>query len=101
MRESPLGWTCKRTYALSGELFVQRDIRASNKTVAKLLRDHGCSLQITNCLPSAASAAPTPSHPLGVTIFHRSCKRDECGSFGTAPRRIFGPNSRFLDEVSV
>jgi hypothetical protein len=43
--ESPLRWTCKSTYALSSELFEQHGIRICDKTVAKLLRDHGYSLQ--------------------------------------------------------
>src|SRR5512140_414478 len=43
--ESPLRWTRKSTYALSSELFEQHGIRICDKTVAKLLRDHGYSLQ--------------------------------------------------------
>src|SRR5262249_8220000 len=46
--ESPLRWTCKSTHALSAELFVRQGIRISHKTVAKLLRDHGYSLQAPN-----------------------------------------------------
>ena len=46
--ESPLRWTCKSTYLLSAELFVQHGIRISDRTVAKLLRDHGYSLQAPN-----------------------------------------------------
>jgi len=46
--ESPLRWTCKSTHALSAELFVRHGIRISHKTVAKLLRDHGYSLQAPN-----------------------------------------------------
>jgi hypothetical protein len=42
--ESPLRWTCKSTHTLSSELFAQ-GIRVSDKTVAKLLREHGYSLQ--------------------------------------------------------
>jgi hypothetical protein len=45
--ESPLRWTCKSTHALSAELFAQ-GIRVSDKTVAKLLREHGYSLQAPN-----------------------------------------------------
>ncbi len=45
--ESPLRWTCKSTLALSNELFEQ-GIRISDRTVAKLLRDHGYSLQAPN-----------------------------------------------------
>src|SRR5215475_15153609 len=43
--ESPLRWTCKSTQILAGELFAQHGIRISDRTVAKLLRDHGYSLQ--------------------------------------------------------
>ena len=43
--ESPLRWTCKSTHSLSAELFAQHAIRISDKTVAKLLRKHGYSLQ--------------------------------------------------------
>jgi len=46
--ESPLRWTCKSTLALSGQLFVQHGIEVSDRTVAKLLRDHGYSLQAPN-----------------------------------------------------
>ena len=46
--ESPLRWTCKSTHMLSGELFAQHGIRISDKTVAKLLRNHGYSLQAPN-----------------------------------------------------
>ena len=43
--ESPLRWTCKSTSLLAAELFAQHDIRVSDKTVGKMLRDHGYSLQ--------------------------------------------------------
>ena len=46
--ESPLRWTCKSTHMLAAELFVQQGIRISDKTVAKLLREHGYSLQAPN-----------------------------------------------------
>jgi hypothetical protein len=46
--ESPLRWTCKSTQVLAIELFSQHGIRVSDKTVAKLLRDHGYSLQAPN-----------------------------------------------------
>lgn len=46
--ESPLRWTCKSTHVLAAELFVQQGIRISDKTVAKLLREHGYSLQAPN-----------------------------------------------------
>lgn len=46
--ESPLRWTCKSTPVLAGELFSAHGIRISDKTVAKLLREHGYSLQAPN-----------------------------------------------------
>ena len=46
--ESPLRWTCKSTHVLSAELFAQNGIRISDKTVAKLLKEHGYSLQAPN-----------------------------------------------------
>ena len=46
--ESPLRWTCKSTHVLAAELFAQHKIRISDKTVAKLLREHGYSLQAPN-----------------------------------------------------
>ncbi len=46
--ESPLRWTFKSTHALSAELFARHGIRVSHKTVAKLLREHGYSLQAPN-----------------------------------------------------
>lgn len=46
--ESPLRWTCKSTHALSTELFERHRFRISDKTVAKLLREHGYSLQAPN-----------------------------------------------------
>lgn len=46
--DSPLRWTCKSTHALAAELFEHHDIRVSDKTVAKLLREHGYSLQAPN-----------------------------------------------------
>jgi transposase len=45
--ESPLRWTCKSTHVLADEL-SQQGIEISDKTVAKLLRDHGYSLQAPN-----------------------------------------------------
>jgi len=43
--ESPLRWTCKSTHALSAEMFSQYGIRVGDKTVARLLRERGYSLQ--------------------------------------------------------
>lgn len=46
--ESPLRWTCKSTHVLAAEMSAQYGIRISDKTVAKLLREHGYSLQAPN-----------------------------------------------------
>ena len=46
--ESPLRWTCKSTHLLAREMFVRYGVRVSDKTVAKLLREHGYSLQAPN-----------------------------------------------------
>jgi len=43
--ESALRWTTKSTAALASVLFEQHGIRVSDKTVAKMLKDHGYSLQ--------------------------------------------------------
>jgi len=46
--ESPLRWTCKSTRALAQEMFVRHGVRVSEKTVAKLLKEHDYSLQAPN-----------------------------------------------------
>jgi hypothetical protein len=46
--ESPLRWTCKSTHTLSAEMLALHGISLCDKTVAKLLRDHGYSLQAPN-----------------------------------------------------
>jgi hypothetical protein len=46
--ESPLRWTCKSTHVLAAELETQHGIRISDRTVAKLLREHDYSLQAPN-----------------------------------------------------
>lgn len=46
--ESPLRWTCKSTFALAAQLLEQHGIEVSDRTVAKLLRSHGYSLQAPN-----------------------------------------------------
>jgi hypothetical protein len=43
--ESPLRWTNKSTHALSAEIFSRYGIRVGDKTVARLLRKNGYSLQ--------------------------------------------------------
>jgi transposase len=46
--ESALRWTSKSTATLSSTLFEKHGIRVSDKTVAKLLKDHGYRLQAPN-----------------------------------------------------
>src|SRR5574341_716539 len=71
--ESALRWTCKSTVVLAVELFEQHGIRVSDKTVAKMLKDHGYSLQ-----------APTKSvegaqHPDRNAQFERiNATADDC-----------------------
>jgi len=43
--ESPLRWTCKSTRRLAHEMFIRNGVRMSDKTVAKLLKEHDYSLQ--------------------------------------------------------
>ena len=45
--ESPLRWTCKSTVVIADEL-ARQGITVSDRTVAKLLREHGYSLQAPN-----------------------------------------------------
>src|SRR5436305_7108405 len=46
--ESPLRWTCKSTHVLAAEMLAMHGISLCDKTVAKLLREHGYSLQAPN-----------------------------------------------------
>ena len=76
--ESPLRWTCKSTHVLSTELFAQHGIRISDKTVAKLLRDHGYSLQAPNKSVEGAQ------HPDRDAQFeHINAKAQTCIERGT------------------
>jgi transposase len=43
--ESPLRWTNKSTHTLSAEMFERFQLRVGDKTVARLLRELGYSLQ--------------------------------------------------------
>jgi hypothetical protein len=70
--ESPLRWTCKSTQVLSVEL-KQHGIVVSDRTVAKLLRAHGYSLQAPN------KAVEGKQHPDRNAQFeHISTKIKEC-----------------------
>jgi len=70
--ESPLRWTCKSTSALSAELFEQ-GIRISDRTVAKLLREHGYSLQAPN---KSVEGAQHPDR--NAQFEHINAKAEEC-----------------------
>jgi hypothetical protein len=71
--ESPLRWTCKSTMVLSVELFTQHGIRISDRTVARLLRDHGYSLQAANKTVEGAQ------HPDRNAQFeHINAKAQDC-----------------------
>ena len=71
--ESPLRWTCKSTHVLAAELFSRHRIRISHKTVSKLLRDHGYSLQAPN------KAVEGKQHPDRNAQFeHINAKAEDC-----------------------
>ena len=75
--ESPLRWTCKSTHVLSTELFEQHGVRISDRTVAKLLRDHGYSLQAPN------KAVEGTQHPDRNAQFeHINTKAEDCVARG-------------------
>jgi hypothetical protein len=46
--ESPLRWTCKSTQVLATEMLSLHGIMVNSTTIAKLLREHGYSLQAPN-----------------------------------------------------
>ena len=71
--ESPLRWTCKSTTVLSAEMFAQHGIRLSDKTVAKLLRERGYSLQ------AARKTVEGAQHPDRNAQFeHINTKAKDC-----------------------
>lgn len=71
--ESPLRWTCKSTHVLAAELFTRHGIRVSDKTVAKLLRDHDYSLQAPN------KSVEGKQHPYRNAQFeHINAKAEAC-----------------------
>ncbi len=71
--ESPLRWTCKSTATLSSELLSQHGIRISDKTVGKLLREHGYSLQAPN---KAVEGAQHPDR--NAQFEHINAKSRDC-----------------------
>jgi hypothetical protein len=71
--ESPLRWTCKSTLNLAQELFERHAIEISDRTVAKLLRAHGYSLQAPN------KAVEGKQHPDRNAQFeHINAKAQDC-----------------------
>jgi len=76
--ESPLRWTCKSTHVLSAELFERHGIRISDKTVAKLLREHGYSLQAPN---KSVEGAQHPDR--NAQFEHINAKAQDCIDRGT------------------
>ena len=71
--ESALRWTCKSTQALAGEMFAQHGVRVSDKTVAKLLKEHGYSLQ------APSKSVEGAQHPDRNAQFeHINAKAEEC-----------------------
>ena len=71
--ESPLCWTCKSTHVLSAELFTRHGIRACDKTVTKLLRDHGYRLQAPN-----KSVEGTQHPDRNAQFEHINAKAEDC-----------------------
>ena len=75
--ESPLRWTNKSTHALSDEMFYGYGIRVGDKTVARLLRQNGYSLQATH------KTVEGKQHPDRDAQFkHINEKADECAKRG-------------------
>lgn len=71
--ESPLRWTCKSTHILAAEMFTRHGIRVSNQTVARLLRQHGYSLQAPNKTVEGAQ------HPdRNAQFAHINAKAEDC-----------------------
>ena len=76
--DSPLRWTCKSTRALSAEMFSSHGIRISDRTVAKLLRAHGYSLQAPN---KSVEGAQHPDR--NAQFEHINAKAAKCIKRGT------------------
>ena len=71
--ESPLRWTCKSTHLLAREMFIRYGVRVSDKTVAKLLKEHGYSLQAPN------KSVEGKQHPDRNAQFeHINTKAEDC-----------------------
>jgi len=71
--ESPLRWTCKSTRALSAEMLTRYGLRVGDKTIARLLRDLGYSLQ------AARKTVEGAQHPDRNAQFeHINAKAQNC-----------------------
>ena len=71
--ESPLRWTSKSTHKLSAEVFAQHGLRVGDKTVARLLRANGYSLQ------AATTTVEGAQHPDRNAQFeHINAKAQAC-----------------------
>jgi hypothetical protein len=71
--ESPLRWTCKSTHTLSAEMLALHGISLCDKTVAKLLREHGYSLQAPN---KSVEGAQHPDR--NAQFEHINAKAQDC-----------------------
>jgi hypothetical protein len=71
--ESPLRWTCKSTHALSHEMFVRHGVRVSERTVARLLKEHDYSLQAPN---KSLEGAQHPDR--NAQFEHINAKAEDC-----------------------
>jgi hypothetical protein len=71
--ESPLRWTCKSTHALGHEMFRLHGVRMSDKTVGKLLKEHGYSLQAPN---KSVEGAQHPDRD--AQFAHINAKAEDC-----------------------
>jgi hypothetical protein len=71
--ESPLRWTSKSTHTLSAEMLAQHGISLCDKTVAKLLREHGYSLQAPN-----KSVEGTQHPDRNAQFEHINAKAQDC-----------------------
>lgn len=75
--ESSLRWTKKSTHALSAEMFDTYGIRVGDKTIARLLRENGYSLQATH------KTVEGKQHPDRDAQFkHINEKANECAKNG-------------------
>jgi hypothetical protein len=71
--ESPLRWTCKSTRHLAREMFIRNGVRMSDKTVARLLKEHDYSLQAPN---KSVEGAQHPDR--NAQFEHINAKAEDC-----------------------